>query len=95
MRRTISVLCCGAIIAAAHGLCEEIRVRLRSQSLKADAGGHNYWDVLAAERTIRAEQTAIIICDIWDKHWSRGATQRVAAMTQRMNEVVKAARAGE
>ena len=30
---------------------------------------------------------------MWDKHWSRGASERVAAMVPRMNAVVKAARA--
>ena len=39
------------------------------------------------------EQTAMILCDVWDKHWSRGATERVAAMAPRINEAVKAARA--
>jgi len=30
---------------------------------------------------------------MWDKHWSRGANERVAAMVPRMNAVVQAARA--
>ena len=41
----------------------------------------------------RATETAIIVCDMWDKHWSRGATARVAAIAPKMNEVLKAARA--
>jgi putative heme-binding domain-containing protein len=40
-----------------------------------------------------AKKTAIIICDMWDQHWCKGATERVAEMAPRMNEVVKAARA--
>ncbi len=39
-----------------------------------------------------AKETAIVICDMWDKHWCPTATQRVAEMAPRMNEVVKAAR---
>ncbi len=27
-----------------------------------------------------ASQTAIIICDMWDKHWCSGATKRVIEM---------------
>lgn len=38
-------------------------------------------------------KTAIIICDMWDQHWCRGATARVAEMAPRMNDVVAAARA--
>ena len=35
-----------------------------------------------------ANQTAAIICDMWDKHWCAGATARVAEMAPRMNELV-------
>ncbi len=37
-------------------------------------------------------QTAVVICDMWDKHWCAGATKRVGEMAPRMNEVVSAAR---
>lgn len=36
--------------------------------------------------------TAIIICDMWDKHWCRGATRRVAEMAPRVNRFVGEAR---
>jgi len=37
-------------------------------------------------------QTAIIICDMWDKHWCPDATSRVAEMAPAMNEVLNIAR---
>lgn len=37
-------------------------------------------------------QTAIIICDMWDKHWCSGATARVAEMAPRLNEVISIGR---
>jgi nicotinamidase-related amidase/type 1 glutamine amidotransferase len=37
-------------------------------------------------------QTAIIICDMWDKHWCKGAAARVAEMAPFMNDVVTIAR---
>jgi putative membrane-bound dehydrogenase-like protein len=40
-----------------------------------------------------SKKTALIICDMWDQHWCKGATERVAEMAPRMNEVIKAARA--
>ncbi len=40
----------------------------------------------------KPEETAIIICDMWDRHWCDGATQRVMQMAPRMNEVIKSAR---
>ncbi len=38
------------------------------------------------------EQTAIIICDMWNEHWCKGATSRVTELAPRMNEVVSKAR---
>ena len=37
-------------------------------------------------------ETAIIICDMWDEHWCKGATRRVAEMAGPLNDVVSIAR---
>ena len=39
-----------------------------------------------------ARKTALVICDMWDKHWCAGATKRVGEMAPRMNALVVAAR---
>jgi len=65
----------------------------RRYYLLEDANGHNGWREEVVRRTIPANQVAIVICDMWDAHCSRGASERVEAMAPRMNEVVKAARA--
>lgn len=39
-----------------------------------------------------AAKTAVVICDMWDKHWCPGATTRVGEMAPRMNELVVEAR---
>jgi nicotinamidase-related amidase len=83
------LLAMGSYLAGAT----ELQLTQRAQVLKPDATGHNQWAVVTAPKSLRAEDTAIIICDVWDKHWSRGATERVAAMVPRMNAVAKAARA--
>jgi nicotinamidase-related amidase/type 1 glutamine amidotransferase len=46
------------------------------------------------EQTVQwaPEQTAIVICDMWDQHWCAGATARVVEMAPRMNAVLAAAR---
>lgn len=46
------------------------------------------------ERPLRWEpsQTAVIICDMWDAHWCRGATTRVAELAPRLDRFVRAAR---
>ncbi len=86
---TFALLGLGCCLAAAA----ELQITQHTQVLKPDAAGHNQWEVVTTRKLHWAEDTAIIICDMWDKHWSRGASERVAAMVPRMNEVVKAARA--
>ncbi len=39
-----------------------------------------------------ANETAIVICDMWNDHYCRNAARRVAEMAPRMNEVIKRAR---
>ncbi|MDR0871431.1 MAG: cysteine hydrolase [Planctomycetaceae bacterium] len=38
------------------------------------------------------KETAIVVCDMWNQHWCKGATARVGEMAPRMNEVLTAAR---
>lgn len=69
----------------------DIALNLRLQRRRSDPA--EVWQTVTITRRVPADQCAIIICDMWDKHWSRGASERVDAMAPRMNEVVKAARA--
>jgi len=68
-------------------------LRLRSQELVTDERGYAEWQVIETEERAPAAKTAIIICDMWDNHWSRAAVERENAFVGRMNEVVAAARA--
>jgi len=70
-----------------------LQLHLRSQALRQDENGHTVWRVVRKSKTLAADKVAIIICDMWNRHWSRGATERVDAMAPRMNEVLKIARA--
>src|SRR4051812_38791076 len=46
------------------------------------------------EKTVRWEpkKTAVVICDMWDAHWCKGAAERVTEMAPAMNLAVKQAR---
>jgi nicotinamidase-related amidase len=79
--------------AASAGDPQDILVRQQRQALMQDATGHACWQVKNKEQKLPARETAIILCDVWDRHWSRGATERVEKMAPRMNEVVRVARA--
>jgi nicotinamidase-related amidase len=89
MKFHYGLVLCGALIlsaaeSAAHpsdGKVIELHQRTRNKSG-------------SIERVVRWEpaRTAIIICDMWDQNWCRGATERAAAMVPRMNRVLDAAR---
>ncbi len=68
------------------------RFPLRSQGLARDNRARGWWQVVERERVVPAERTAIIVCDMWDAHWCRGAAERVDEMAPRMNGVLAAAR---
>lgn len=68
-------------------------LRLRSQVLGMDATGHAGWQTVLTPHALVPAESAIIICDMWDRHWSRGATERVGQMAPLMNNLIKHARA--
>src|SRR5687767_7504136 len=65
---------------------------LSARSRTESAKGAGDWQM--AEKKLRwsSRGTALVICDMWDKHWCEGATRRVGEMAPRMNEVVAKAR---
>lgn len=74
------------------GKGKTLHLSWRHQVLTRDTGDRNRWQPVVTEKEIPIDQVAIIICDMWDDHWSRGAAERVDAMAPRMNQVVRAAR---
>jgi nicotinamidase-related amidase len=42
-----------------------------------------------APRTLPSDQVAVLVCDMWDNHWCRGAAKRVNEMAPRMNAVLE------
>jgi type 1 glutamine amidotransferase/nicotinamidase-related amidase len=80
------------LACASTGFAADSVLRLSTRARVETAKGSGEWQVI--EKTIGWEprQTAIVICDMWDKHTCAGATRRVAEMAPRMNELVKKAR---
>jgi nicotinamidase-related amidase len=72
---------------------KRLDVNRRRQVLEPDERGYNRWRVVTERKVLPAEQVALLLCDVWDHHWSRGASERVDAMAPRMNEVVRTLRA--
>ena len=64
---------------------------LHARSRVADAAGS--YTVQEKELKWEPKKTAIIICDMWNEHWCRGATRRVGELAPVMNRTIAAARA--
>lgn len=50
------------------------------------------WYIASEIQEWKPSETAIIICDMWDTHWCKGAAARVAEMAPFMNDVISIAR---
>ncbi len=66
-------------------------LKLRRDEL-ARENGFAVWRTIITDTTWDPSQTALVLCDIWDSHWCRGAVERLNALTPRMNDVVTACR---
>lgn len=64
-------------------------LRCRVQPFKAS----ETWDAVTLKDTFPVSASAIIICDMWDRHWCGGANTRVADLVHRMDPVLRRARA--
>src|SRR5579875_988522 len=64
-------------------------LRSRLQPFKSS----NTWDAVTIEGKFPVSGSAIIVCDMWDRHWCSGANTRVAELARRMNPVLIKARA--
>jgi nicotinamidase-related amidase len=66
-----------------------LNLRTRVETFK----GSGAWDEVTVPKDFAGKETALIICDMWDKHWCDNATKRCEAMTKKMGDVLTAARA--
>ncbi|MBI2940522.1 MAG: isochorismatase family protein [Chloroflexi bacterium] len=67
-------------------------LRLHLRSRVEIFKGSDEWAELVVEREFPVGETAILLCDVWDNHWCRGAVRRLEQMVGQMNAVVDAAR---
>ena len=87
MKRLIAM---SVLLIATSGQAQDFELSLRFQQPVASANG-------TFERRIRTEtwnaaKTAIIVCDVWDKHHSLNAVRRLEEFVPRLNELLIEAR---
>ena len=61
---------------------------LRRQTADNDTSGFRVWRPLTSEARWPAAATALLLCDIWDRHWCPAAEVRLEHMLPRMQQVV-------
>jgi len=90
------LLAAGLLVSSFYGITQAAaskdKLALNLRSRVETAAGSGKFQVLCRKAEWAPSQTAIIICDMWDKHWCKGATQRVAELAAPMNEVASKAR---
>jgi nicotinamidase-related amidase len=67
-------------------------LQLKLRRLAESPPDSGRWRQIEQSAEWEAARTAVVICDMWDRHWCAGATARVAEMAPRMNQVVRALR---
>ena len=75
-----------------NDLQTSVTLHLRSQTLTHGHGNYTEWQTSIVEETLPCSHIALIVCDMWDNHWSLGAAERVNKMGQRMNATLEKAR---
>ncbi|NQT00953.1 MAG: ThuA domain-containing protein [Planctomycetes bacterium] len=86
------VLCSYPLMQAEGAVGSGKKLVLDARSHKPLSDGTGRFRVVQNKLEWDLKQTAIIICDMWDQHWCKGATSRVGELAPRMNRIVRRAR---
>ena len=68
-----------------------LRLTLRSRVEPFKGSGE--WQEVHVTRDLPASRAALVICDMWDRHWCEGAAKRVEALARKASPVIDLARA--
>jgi nicotinamidase-related amidase len=77
------------ILAQPSGTSPHISLRSRVQPFKAVAD----WQEITIDRPLQPKLTALVLCDMWDHHWCKGAETRVGKLALKMSPVIDSLRA--
>jgi nicotinamidase-related amidase len=78
---------CAALLSAGAA---DLQFDLRSRVEIFKGSGD--WQEIHFRQTFPTAQTAIVICDMWDNHWCKGAAERVGVLADKMDPVLAHAR---
>ncbi|HCO96509.1 MAG TPA: hypothetical protein DIU00_21655, partial [Phycisphaerales bacterium] len=88
--RILTAVCIvfASISSVVYGMSSDKPLVLVTRSRSPLADDPSRFRVVQNKIQWNPKQTAIIICDMWNEHWCKGATRRVAELAPYMNEVV-------
>ena len=72
---------------------DTLKIKRRSSRLDMGEDGRRAWRVVEDALVCSPRECAVILCDVWDRHWCRGAVERLDSMLPRMADMVRVARA--
>ncbi|HWX19830.1 MAG TPA: isochorismatase family protein [Candidatus Binatia bacterium] len=75
-------LALAGLVAAAAPLELNLRRLVRTEP------GQDQWKTVETRAEWAPAGTAVVLCDMWNQHWCKGATARVKEMAPRMNQLV-------
>ena len=88
LSRGIPVLVIAAALSLVRAADITVDLRSRVEAFK----GSGEWREVHFREPLSPETTAIVVCDMWDKHWCSGATRRVGALVVKMAPFLDSAR---
>jgi nicotinamidase-related amidase len=91
VRTVFLTIIAGLLLSSANAQSNDsLTVHPRSRIAGKDQPGS--WQMTMSPVEWKPAETAIVICDMWDKHWCASASARVAELAGPMNEIVSMAR---
>jgi len=90
-----AALCSSALIKADDGSpakAESTFISEARQRVKVGDSAAAKFEIRTIPVAWKSAETAVIVCDMWDKHWCESSNRRVAEVAPRMNDFVIAAR---
>jgi len=79
------------LLPASLSIAEPLKLQLRSQHETSPGSGRFHRTI--EEQNWKPEETALILCDVWDSHTCWNAVKRLEQFVPRLNETVNKARA--
>jgi nicotinamidase-related amidase len=83
------LLLCGADPKPQPEHTLKLSLRTRVETFK----GSGAWDEVVVPRALNGDETAVVLCDMWDNHWCPNAAARCGELAKKMPPVLDALRA--